>query len=266
MATKKTERRPAQISNREMRAAIPKIARRIHDLKSFDISSVEKQFSPQVKSLETKLTQLLTDVFGADTIEYHEYNHSVTHIDPRSFNTLYKTPLHEIHAHIKESVDRSLAVLEAIREHFIETLEDAGKIGSLKPIKAYDGLDLHPVIVKSCSQLFKDGHYADAVENAMKALNSLVRLNSGVEDRDGEKLMQYAFGGKSPVLKVNKLADQSDQDEQRGFMYLFSGAVAGLRNPRAHKIIKDDPEMALEFIAFISLLAKFADKAEKVKA
>lgn len=30
-----------------------------------------------------------------------------------------------------------------------------------------------------------------------------------------------------------------------------------------HKIIKDDPEMALEFIAFISLLAKLADKTTK---
>ena len=46
-------------------------------------------------------------------------------------------------------------------------------------------------------------------------------------------------------------------------MMMFSGAVAGLRNPRAHKIIKDDPEKALEFIAFVSLLAKLADAAER---
>jgi len=44
---------------------------------------------------------------------------------------------------------------------------------------------------------------------------------------------------------------------------MFGGAVAGLRNPRAHKIIKDDPEMALEFIAFVSLLAKLVDKSTK---
>jgi hypothetical protein len=46
-------------------------------------------------------------------------------------------------------------------------------------------------------------------------------------------------------------------------MMMFSGAVAGLRNPRAHRIIKDDPESTLEFIAFVSLLAKLADKATK---
>lgn len=75
--------------------------------------------------------------------------------------------------------------------------------------------------------------------------------------------MEHVFSPKNPVLKINNLADQSDVDEQKGFMNLFSGAVSGLRNPRAHKIIKDDPEMALEFIAFISLLAKIADKSSK---
>jgi len=70
----------------------------------------------------------------------------------------------------------------------------------------------------------------------------------------------YAFAHK---FEFNALADVSDSDEQKGFMMMFSGALAGLRNPRAHKIIKDDPEKALEFIAFVSLLAKLADKAKK---
>jgi hypothetical protein len=46
-------------------------------------------------------------------------------------------------------------------------------------------------------------------------------------------------------------------------MMMFSGAVAGLRNPRAHRLIQDDPERALEFIAFVSLLAKLLDAAKK---
>ncbi|HBB56943.1 TPA: hypothetical protein DEW47_02650 [Patescibacteria group bacterium] len=62
---------------------------------------------------------------------------------------------------------------------------------------------------------------------------------------------------------VDSVTDASETDEQKGFMMMFAGAVAGLRNPRAHKIIKDDPEMALEFIAFVSLLAKLVDKSSK---
>ena len=46
---------------------------------------------------------------------------------------------------------------------------------------------------------------------------------------------------------------------------MLSGAVAGLRNPRAHRLTKDDPERALEFIAYVSLLAKLVDDATRRK-
>jgi hypothetical protein len=46
-------------------------------------------------------------------------------------------------------------------------------------------------------------------------------------------------------------------------MFMFSGAVSGLRNPRAHSFIRDDPERALEFIAYVSLLAKLLDEAKR---
>ena len=80
---------------------------------------------------------------------------------------------------------------------------------------------------------------------------------------DGTPLMQKVFSPNAPILSFNSLADQSDRDEQLSFTMMFSGAVAGLRNPRAHKLIKDDPERALEFIAFVSLLAKLLDGAKK---
>jgi uncharacterized protein (TIGR02391 family) len=75
-------------------------------------------------------------------------------------------------------------------------------------------------------------------------------------------LPQKAFSPNNPTLKFNDLSNQSDRDEQKGFMMLFSGAVSGLRNPRAHGFIQDDPERALEFIAFVSLLAKLLDEAK----
>jgi uncharacterized protein (TIGR02391 family) len=75
--------------------------------------------------------------------------------------------------------------------------------------------------------------------------------------------MEPVFSPKNPILKFNDLADESDRNEQKGYMMMFSGAVAGLRNPRAHKLMQDDPERALEFIAFVSLLAKLLDGAVK---
>ena len=119
-------------------------------------------------------------------------------------------------------------------------------------------MDLHPEIARAASQLYKNEHYANAIEDLVKAFNALVRLRSGL-DVDGVTLMQQAFSPNNPILKFNDLSDPSDRDEQLGFMNMFSGAVSGLRNPRAHCLIKDDPERALEFIAFVSLLAKLLD-------
>ena len=117
------------------------------------------------------------------------------------------------------------------------------------------GLELHPAIAKASSPLFRDGHYSSAIEDAVKAQNEIVRTKSMIDD-DGVSLMNKCFSPKKPVLRFNALADECDRNEQKGFMEWFTGTVTGLRNPRAHKIIKDDPEMALEFIAFVSLLAK----------
>jgi uncharacterized protein (TIGR02391 family) len=133
-------------------------------------------------------------------------------------------------------------------------------------LRAYENLDLHAGIAAAASQLYRDGHYANAIEDAVKALNGLVRQRSGKDDLDGTTLMEHVFNPNKPILRFNDLADQSDRDEQKGFMMMFSGAVAGLRNPRAHRLIKDDPERALEFIAYISLLAKLVDGAKKAAA
>jgi uncharacterized protein (TIGR02391 family) len=260
---KEPERRQARLSNQEMQTAIAKIDRRIADIDAFDIDAVRDRGDPRISTLSSKLDELLVSIFGHDTVEYDRYNWPVTQLDTASISIGYRTPLDEVQEGLRRGLARAKAQLEGIRGGFTEQLEDAGLTSTGKTLKAYEGLELHPAIEKAVGRLFRDGHYANAIEDAVKALNALVRLNSGVDDKDGSALMEHVFSQKNPILKFNPLADQSDLDEQRGFMMMFSGAVAGLRNPRAHKIIKDDPEKALEFIAFVSLLAKLADAAER---
>ena len=143
-----------------------------------------------------------------------------------------------------------------------EKLEDAGATSGARAVRAFEGLDLHPEIARRVTQLYRDGHHPQAVEAACKALRDFVRFRSGINDLDGTALMEHVFSPKKPVLRFNDLASQSERDEQKGMMMLFSGAMTGLRNPRAHEFIEEDPERALEFIAFISLLAKLVDRAE----
>jgi len=45
-------------------------------------------------------------------------------------------------------------------------------------------------------------------------------------------------------------------------MLLFQGAIFAFRNPRAHKLLDDAPERAMEAIALISLLAQRVEEAQ----
>lgn len=253
----------ANLSYQQMEAAIPKIERRMADLDSFDIDSVNDRSDARIDALEKSLDALLVSVFGAGTVEYDRYHWQVTRLDTASINMMHQTPIHEVREGLRRGISTTKAHLETIKKGFLEELGDAGLTSSGKTLKAYEGLELHPEIERAVGNLYRDGHYANAVEDATKALNALVRMRSGVEDKDGSALMEAVFSPKNPILKFNQLADASDIDEQKGFMMMMSGAVAGLRNPRAHKIIKDDPEMALEYIAYVSLLAKLVDKSSK---
>ena len=46
-------------------------------------------------------------------------------------------------------------------------------------------------------------------------------------------------------------------------MHLFEGAVLALRNPPAHKLSDLSAELALDYIAFLSLLATRLDTAKR---
>jgi uncharacterized protein (TIGR02391 family) len=235
------------------------------------VEAITSRNDPRVLALQSKIDGTLDRVFGADTNEYHRLR-EVKFLDaPQSvllgprFGGGYRTrvePVQEIQLGIDQKRQRAGALLAEEVALMREQLADDEGTAADRAIRAYSNLDLHPEIARAASELYRDGHYANAIEDAVKALNGLVRMRSG-EALDGTALMQKVFSPNAPILQFNAMADHSDKDEQQGFMMMFAGAVAGLRNPRAHKLIKDDPERALEFIAFVSLLAKLLDGATK---
>ena len=254
--------RPANLTAIQMTEAIPKIERRIQDVEAFEPNSINDRSDPKISALKMKLQTALESIYPTGTIEHKRYEYQLTHLD-RAGHNMNGTPIHEVVQGLVEGKNAIAHHLKEIIKHFREELNDRGATPEGQAIRAFQGLDLHPEIQRAAGDLYRNGHYANAIEDAVKALNALVRKRSGEENKDGTSLMEYVFSPKNPVLKFNPLADQSDLDEQKGFMMLFSGAVAGLRNPRAHKIINDDPETTLEFIACVSLLGKLLDKAKK---
>jgi uncharacterized protein (TIGR02391 family) len=125
-------------------------------------------------------------------------------------------------------------------------------------------LDLHARIAAVSSDLYRDSHYKQAVLEASIALVNYVKEKSREHSLDGSKLMTTVFSADKPLLAFNELIEPTDRDEQQGFMHLFMGAVLALRNPRAHAIFDDSPEMALDYIAFLSMLAKRLDGAKRI--
>jgi uncharacterized protein (TIGR02391 family) len=252
------------LSERQIREAIPKLQRRLKELEELDVNALSNSDGPKLESLSQKISATLREVYGAGAVECDEYSPGplavvfIAYWD--GLDTSLRGNLHTVRENVDQAKSRLTTAIELLQERLPQADPGAPNVSSA--IQAYRGLDLHGEIARAASSRYLSGHYADAVEASVKALNGLVRLRSGLE-HDGATLMERAFNPSSPALKFNNLTDQSDKDEQKGFMMLFSGAVAGLRNPRAHGFINDDPERALEFIAFVSLLAKLLDGTEQ---
>jgi len=147
------------------------------------------------------------------------------------------------------------------RQVYPYTSRSGGKKSST--IDLFTSLNIHPSIKQVSFKLFKNEHYQEAVFAAFKKINNMVKKKSGLSTKDGKKLMLDTFTPNSPVLKINKLKNSSDTDEQEGFMHIFAGSVQGIRNPRGHDDIKDNPMSAIEYLCLASLLAKKIDKSRK---
>ena len=75
--------------------------------------------------------------------------------------------------------------------------------------------------------------------------------------------MQRAFSPHNPLLKLSNLQTPSEQDEQRGYMDIYAGAMTGIRNPRAHEFqLVDTPESALEMIVLANHLMRKLDNSQ----
>lgn len=125
----------------------------------------------------------------------------------------------------------------------------------------YDLKNLHPLVQSVASQLYTNGHYRQAILDTYIAIVDTVKIKSGRRDLDGVQLMQTVFSPKNPIILIS-----DDPDEQLGFMWMFTGAVMGIRNPKSHKLTHEtDPQRAMEWLSYASALLRVLDEAEVLK-
>ena len=127
---------------------------------------------------------------------------------------------------------------------------------------------LHPKIVKVSRSRFESEHHADSVEAALKEVNNVVKIlvkKETGEEFDGADLMNRAFSLKKPIIELDDLSTETGRNIQQGYMQIFSGAMTGIRNPKAHGNIRIDETRAIHLLFLASLLMCKIDERRKIK-
>lgn len=123
---------------------------------------------------------------------------------------------------------------------------------------------IHPKIAAVSRSRFESDQFADSVEAALKAVNSVVKATvkqiTGNE-YDGADLMNRAFSIRNPIIELDDLTTDTGKNIQVGYMQLYSGAMTGIRNPKAHDNIVIDRVRAIHFLFLASLLMHKLDEA-----
>ena len=164
----------------------------------------------------------------------------------------------------KDIASAMSSIMRSLSEVGYEVRRDSSADATPESRDCFDELVTNDLIRQVSGTLFRDRHYARAVEEAFKCLNNAVKDKSGHSSTDGAGMMKKVFSANSPILKLNAFQSNSDKDEQQGYMEIYAGSMTGIRNPRAHEHkLSDSPEVALELLVLANHLMRKLESSTK---
>lgn len=153
------------------------------------------------------------------------------------------------------------------REEIVRQDEIRANLGEGAP--EISAANLHPWVWSGARSLWQSGHFRSAVEDAAKKVNAETQNQVGRRDLSETKLFQEAFTekeaepGKPRLRRMKPDGSDTYKSVQRGAMALAEGIYAGIRNPFNHESPEDiDEQTALEYLAALSVLARWVDGSE----
>lgn len=150
-------------------------------------------------------------------------------------------------SHSIEYLKALISNIEKNPEHFKESQSDAYIMSMLN--------NMHKEVTKIAKDKMENKDYRGAVLDVCIALEGYVKKKSKKYDI-GAKLMEKVFSADSPVIKIS-----NKPEEQRGHMFLFSGAMKAIRNRYSHDINQVNPlQETLEILGFLSFLFRTVDE------
>lgn len=153
------------------------------------------------------------------------------------------------------------------REGLVREDEIKANLGENAP--ELSAAQLHSWIWGGASSLWQSGHYREAVEGAIRKLNAETQNKVRRRDISETDLFKQAFSrdaatpGKARLRRMVDDGSKTFESVQRGAMNFAEGVFAGIRNPLSHEANQELSEQeALEYLAALSVLARWVDKAE----
>ena len=90
-------------------------------------------------------------------------------------------------------------------------------------------------LVSAVGNRLQNDNFEDAVKQALLFITDIFRTKSGLTD-DGVSLVSKALSVNNPLIRINELKDDTEQNEQKGVMYLSQGVYSAFRNPLNHSV------------------------------
>lgn len=238
-------------------AGIEKLRARIKEVEA--LAATEKPGEQATENAEQAIQVSVLDIFGAESIEYRKYgNYDIWESD----HLPGRMPLQQTRFLARKAgAENAKLMLEGLIARLEERKKYLATDGARQTLTAFENVKLHARIDGAAAALYRDGHYKNAVFEAAIALQNAVQEKAQEHALDGTALMEKVFSANAPVLAFTACVTKDEQNEQRGWMFLYSGAIQALRNPRGHSLDPDTPETALECLVFLSFLAKSLERA-----
>jgi uncharacterized protein (TIGR02391 family) len=216
-----------------------------------------------IRLLEQDNNHLTSGGTRGETVESWEYglaDYAVYFADVTTYEELKS---------VRKRVDE-IDVLRRTRDRPFSWINSSSERPHLPPISlpGIERLDyeLHPAIAHVASTLLRSGHTNEAVRNAAARLESLLQDTLNDFHTPAAGLIGAALGGKEPRIRLNSLNTASDENEQKGFMYLAMGTMAAFRNVLSHGTTEQmSMHDAIERLVVISLIFGRLESAPSLK-
>jgi predicted nucleotide-binding protein len=250
----------AALTPEKMRAAIPRLEKRIADLEALDPQTVQKRWAPEVAVLQTAIEETLADVFGQDSSEYARYTDAAT-LDHGAIIVGRPASLPEARQYLTEGKQRSIALLRQAIRGLEERLESQAQVSGYAAPATLSNLAARKVFVVH-------GHDEGARESVARFLDKLdlesiilhERPNKGrtliTKFREESADIGFAVVLMTPDDQGGKAGQADTQPRARQNVVFELGFFIGALGPeRVAALVKGDIERPSDFdgVVYIDL-------------